>query len=128
MHRIPAASAGRRTIDEERVCEAISGIGDRLRVDDWAGRFAVLGDRGRLTLLLSIHHAGPISVSDLAVAADMTDTAVSQALRLLRAAGLVLARREGRIVRYELADPRLGEVLELVTPAALVERHHAVRP
>jgi DNA-binding transcriptional ArsR family regulator len=36
---------------------------------------------------------------------------VSQALRLLRAAGMVAARRDGRVIRYTLSDPAVGSVL-----------------
>ena len=79
----------------EQVCHAISGIGDPDHVASWSQRFALLGDPNRLALLFGIHHAGPISVTDLAVAANMRDTSVSQALRLLRANGVV-SRRIGR--------------------------------
>jgi DNA-binding transcriptional ArsR family regulator len=67
-----------------------------------------------LALLLSIAEAGPISVTDLAVAVDMNDTTVSQALRLLRASGKVVARRDGRIIRYELADDQIAQLLKNV--------------
>ncbi len=106
-------------LDDEQVCHAISGIGESDNVTSWSTRFAVLGDPSRLALLLGIHHAGPISVTDLAVAANMRDTSVSQALRLLRASGIVTARREGRVVRYTLADDGIAELLERVTPRAV---------
>jgi DNA-binding transcriptional ArsR family regulator len=106
-------------LDDEQVCHAISGIGEPDNVASWATRFALLGDPSRLALLLGIHHAGPISVTDLAVAANMRDTSVSQALRLLRANGIVTAHREGRVVRYTLADDEMAELLERVTPRAV---------
>jgi DNA-binding transcriptional ArsR family regulator len=116
MHLVPADRAGRRVIDDHRVCEAIAAIGDSGDVTRWAGRFAVLADPGRLTLLLSIHAAGPISVTDLSVATGMSDTAVSQALRLLRAHDMVIAERAGRVVRYRLADSVIHEFLHVVRP------------
>jgi ArsR family transcriptional regulator, lead/cadmium/zinc/bismuth-responsive transcriptional repressor len=121
MHLVPADRAGRRVIDDHRVCDAIAAIGDPRDVARWAGRFAVLADPGRLTLLLSIHAAGPISVTDLAVATGMSDTAVSQALRLLRAHDLVVAERTGRVVRYRLADSVVHEFLHVVRPGAATE-------
>ena len=125
VHLVPAQRSGRRIIEEERVCAAIGGIGDRDDVFSWAGRFAVLGDPSRLALLLAIRHAGPISVSDLAVAADMNDTTVSQALRLLKAGGVVSADREGRIVRYRLANGQIADMLDQIVPRALSStRHH----
>lgn len=46
----------------------------------------------------------------------MTDTAVSQALRPLRAHGLVATRRDSRIVRHSLADATVHELIHLVQP------------
>ncbi|GAA3825238.1 metalloregulator ArsR/SmtB family transcription factor [Amycolatopsis tucumanensis] len=103
-------------IDGPAVEAALDGLGDRDVVREWAERFSVLADPSRLTLLVCIHYAREICVSDLAVAAGMTDTAVSQALRLLRAHGLVTARRTGRIVRYRLADATVHELIHHVRP------------
>lgn len=67
-------------------------------------RLDVKPDPTRLTLLTCISAAGPISVSDLAAATGLHDTTVSQALRFLRAAQIVSTQRDGRIIRYLLAD------------------------
>jgi DNA-binding transcriptional ArsR family regulator len=117
MHLVPADRAGRHVIDDHRVCDAIAAVGDSGDVTQWAGRFAVLADPNRLALLLSIHAAGPISVTDLSVATGMNDTAVSQALRLLRASHLVTSERTGRVIRYQLTDPIIHGLLHLVRPA-----------
>lgn len=114
MHLIPPERRSRHILEGERVCEAIDAIGPPAEVVAWAGRFGLLGDASRLALLLAISRAGPISVTDLAVATDMNDAAVSQSLRLLRAAGTVVAHRDGRIIRYELADDHIGQLLEHV--------------
>jgi ArsR family transcriptional regulator, lead/cadmium/zinc/bismuth-responsive transcriptional repressor len=122
MHLVPPDRADRRIIDDERVCQAITGIGDHDHLAVWGQQFAILGDPSRLALLLAIHHAGPISVSDLAVAADLNDTTVSQALRFLRARGTVAAERDGRIIRYRLTNDDIGELLDRVTPRAEKKR------
>jgi ArsR family transcriptional regulator, lead/cadmium/zinc/bismuth-responsive transcriptional repressor len=112
VHLVPIERRNRRILEDERVCEAISAIGRPDHLASAAARFGLLGDPSRLALLLAIASAGPISVTDLAVAADMNDTTVSQALRLLRASGTVVARRDGRIVRYELVDDEIARLLE----------------
>lgn len=114
----PAAGPGRsrRLIDPGRVDAAVTGLGERKSVEEWAERFSVIADPSRLTLLVCIHYAQEICVSDLAIAAGMSDTAVSQALRLLRAHGLVTTERRGRVVYYRLADETMHELIHRVRP------------
>jgi DNA-binding transcriptional ArsR family regulator len=114
VHLVPADRASRRVIDAEKVCEAIAALGGPGRVSGWSERFMLLADPNRLCLLLAIQAAGPISVSDLAVATGMNDTTASQALRLLRAHGLVTSERDGRVVRYRLADLLVADLLARV--------------
>jgi ArsR family transcriptional regulator len=57
-------------------------------------------------------HAGPCSVNELAEAVGMESSAVSHQLRLLRHLGLVIGRRDGRRVMYDLYDDHVGELLE----------------
>lgn len=103
VHLIPAERAGHRIIDGERVCQAIEALGRSPDIGARAKAFALLGDPTRLTILTCIKAAGPISVSDLAVATRLNDTTVSQTLRHLRAASAVSAERDGRVIRYRLA-------------------------
>ncbi|MEU6812868.1 metalloregulator ArsR/SmtB family transcription factor [Streptomyces sp. NPDC046831] len=111
MHLVPADRADRRTIDGHRVCDAVAAIGDAGHVRSWADRFSLLSDPKRLALLLALHRTGPLAVSDLAIATGMNDPAVSQALRLLRAAGVVSGEKEGRVVRYRVVDPDVRALL-----------------
>jgi ArsR family transcriptional regulator, cadmium/lead-responsive transcriptional repressor len=60
-----------------------------------------------LTMLL----AGPAYPADLAQALDVSRARASNHLACLRGCGLVTATREGRQVRYELADDRLADAL-----------------
>lgn len=111
MHLVPAEHAHRHVIDEHLVCDAIEGIGDPAEVRALAQRYSLLADPARLTLLRAIQAVPDISVSDLAVAAGMNDAAVSQALRLLRIAGAVVARKDGRVMRYRLVDASVAGLL-----------------
>jgi ArsR family transcriptional regulator, lead/cadmium/zinc/bismuth-responsive transcriptional repressor len=109
------AAQRHRALDEDhKVCDAIAARPDDDTMHSWVTRFALLADPTRLTLLLCIHTAGEICVSDLAVAAGLKDTTTSQALRLLRAQGLVATRRDGRVVRYRLADETVHALLHQV--------------
>ena len=99
---------------DHRVCAAIAALPDAASMHAWVTRFALLADPTRLTLLLCIHSAGEICVSDLASAAGLKDTTTSQALRLLRAQGLVATHRTGRVVHYRLADDTVHALLHEV--------------
>lgn len=107
---------GHDIIDPDSFAHAVDGLGDPAHAEQWAKRFAVLADPSRLRLLVCIHYAGSICVSDLALAVGMSDTAVSQALRLLRAHELVSTSRNGRVVRYQLADDTVHDLIHHVRP------------
>jgi ArsR family transcriptional regulator, lead/cadmium/zinc/bismuth-responsive transcriptional repressor len=113
VHLLPDERAGLRIIDAERVCQAVAAL-DPEDVRSRARTFALLGDPTRLTLLTCISAAGPISVSDLAAATGIQEATVSQTLRYLRMAQVVSTERDGRIIRYQMAD---GPVAELLTAA-----------
>ena len=85
----------------------------RLDIDQWAARFALLGDPTRLRLLAAMHGAGPqvATVGELASAAGITPTAASQALRVLRTQGWVRDSKVGRTVRYTLVDDTVHSLL-----------------
>jgi ArsR family transcriptional regulator, nickel/cobalt-responsive transcriptional repressor len=83
--------------------------------DDFARAVAdtmqALATPSRLRILGRLH-AGPCSVNELAEAAGMEPSAVSHQLRLLRHLGLVVGRRDGRQVIYDLHDDHVGDLLE----------------
>jgi ArsR family transcriptional regulator len=61
--------------------------------------------------ILALLRAGEVCVHDIVEALQMTQSAISHQLRLLRDARLVLARREGRHVFYRLADLHVERML-----------------
>ncbi|MFF9641185.1 ArsR/SmtB family transcription factor [Kitasatospora aureofaciens] len=116
MHLVPEDRAHRRAIDEHTVCEAIAAIGDPETVRGWASRFSMLAEPNRLSVLLAIHRAGPIAVTDLALATGVNEPAVSQILRLLRVSNTVVAEKDGRVVRYRLIDHDTATLLDSLPP------------
>lgn len=65
---------------------------------------SLLTDVNRARVLYALDVVEELCVGDLALALDINEDAVGYALRVLRTAGLVANRREGRIVYYRLAD------------------------
>lgn len=80
----------------------------------WAQRFDLLSDPHRLEILLCLHRAPGIFVSDLAAALGRSENAVSQALRVLRQQGWVTNTREGRSVSYRLNDEIVHDLLHWI--------------
>ena len=75
-----------------------------------ADLFHLLGDATRLRIVLACV-AAPIAVSDIAAALDLSSSLVSHHLRLLRAARIVKAERQGKQVFYSAADAHISGVL-----------------
>ena len=73
--------------------------------------FKVLGDETRMKIINALAH-GELCVSDLAAALEMTQSAVSHQLKLLRMANQVKARREGKSIYYSLDDQHVIDILK----------------
>jgi ArsR family transcriptional regulator, cadmium/lead-responsive transcriptional repressor len=86
-----------------------------LSVDlDVLGRVGTaLADPTRRRILAELLH-GSCYPADLADAFGTSRANLSNHLACLRGCGLVTATAEGRRIRYELADPHLGEALRLL--------------
>lgn len=74
---------------------------------------ALLSDPGGLRLLSSLVDAGELCVCDLAAARCLSESAVSHALRLLRAHRVVTVSRRGRMAYYRLDDAHVQRLLQL---------------
>ncbi|MEJ7808277.1 MAG: metalloregulator ArsR/SmtB family transcription factor [Telluria sp.] len=75
-----------------------------------ADLFRLLGDPTRLRIVLSCLPA-PIAVGDIATGLQLSSSLVSHHLRLLRAARIVKAERQGKQVFYSAADAHISGVL-----------------
>ena len=80
-----------------------------------ADLFGILADPTRLRLLMCLQDHDEVCVSDLAAWTGISESAVSHALRLLRAYGIVETRREGRWIFYALVDEHVCILLEATT-------------
>lgn len=87
--------------------EALAKASDRLLSPEKAQRmaqfFGLLADANRLRIVALLAE-GEFCVGDIAVALEMSESAVSHQLRILKAMRLVSFRRQGRHVFYQLLD------------------------
>jgi len=75
-----------------------------------ADTFSAMGDPNRAMILLHLARAEHC-VSDLARQVGISESAVSQHLRLLRTLRLVRSRRQGRNIFYQLDDHHVEQLL-----------------
>lgn len=79
---------------------------------DLAELFKVFGDSTRTRILWALDEA-EMCVCDIAYLLNMTQSAISHQLRVLKQAKLVKNRREGKIVFYSLEDEHIKQIFEL---------------
>ena len=77
---------------------------------DLAELFKVFGDSSRIKILFALF-SHEICVCDLAESVSMTQSAVSHQLKILKSAGLVKARRDGKQMMYSLADDHVRSII-----------------
>lgn len=86
-----------------------------------ADRFKLLGHPVRLQIL-DVLRRSPECVCHLEALLDKPQPYISQQLRILREAGVIVDRREGLNVFYHLVDPQVVALLDLaIGPAQLSE-------
>lgn len=73
--------------------------------------FKVMGDSTRIQLLWALEES-EMCVGDLAVLLNMTKSAVSHQLKVLRTAKLVRSEKKGKNVYYALDDHHVKDILE----------------
>jgi ArsR family transcriptional regulator, lead/cadmium/zinc/bismuth-responsive transcriptional repressor len=101
-----------RVIDSERVDALQRGRPGEADILVLSEVFALLGEPGRLRMLMALLH-GELCVCDLAAVVGLSESATSHALRILRAHRVVSVRRAGRMAYYALADGHVRTLLEV---------------
>lgn len=79
---------------------------------DVAELFKVLGDATRVRILFMLI-GKEMCVCDIAQLLDMTQSAISHQLRVLKQARLVKYRREGKTVFYTVSDDHVSTILNM---------------
>ena len=98
-------------VHDDRVKNARENLPDESTVDELSDFFKLFGDNTRVRILLALD-AGELCVCDISSTLDMSMSAVSHQLRMLRDAHLVTSRRDGRQMFYSLCDDHVRTVLE----------------
>lgn len=100
----PVHDHGGQPLDAARVAAARGRLPELEDTERLTGVLSLLSDPTRLRLLYALDVAEELCVGDLAIALGASEDATGYALRVLRTAGLVSRRKEGRVVYYRLTD------------------------
>ena len=98
------------TINEETAEEIENKMPEESELYDLADLFKVFGDSTRIKILYVLFE-NEMCVYDIASILNMTQSAISHQLRILKQNRLVKFRKEGKTVLYTLADEHVFKIL-----------------
>jgi len=99
----------------ERVKNGMISDSESAKLADF---FKVFGDATRIRILFALQQQ-EMCVCDLAAILDMTQSAISHQLRILKMNFLVKNRRNGKVIYYSLDDSHIAEIFT----TALAHQH-----
>jgi DNA-binding transcriptional ArsR family regulator len=107
---LPADDCAVRRIDLEKVRKGRALLPSDSVCADIAATFRVLSDQSRAKIVFSLLQQ-ELCVCDLAAVCDLSESATSQHLRILRALRVVKVRRSGRMAYYSIDDEHIRVLL-----------------
>ena len=99
-------------VHEEVVKKVLETLPDEEELYDLAELFKVFGDSTRIRILHALFES-ELCVGDIAQILNLSQSAVSHQLKLLKDAKLVRFRREGKIIFYSLDDDHVRTILSM---------------
>ena len=107
---IHAECCGEHCVHENLVEKVMQQMPDEDTLYDLAELFKVFGDSTRIKILFALYES-ELCVCDLAETLNMTQSAISHQLQILRINKLVKSRREGKSMFYSLADSHVVTII-----------------
>lgn len=98
-------------IHEDIVKDVGENMPEEESLYDLAELFKVFGDTTRIKILYALF-AAEMCVCDIAVLLNMTQSAISHQLRVLKQARLVKYRKAGKVVYYTLDDEHVKAIFD----------------
>jgi ArsR family transcriptional regulator, lead/cadmium/zinc/bismuth-responsive transcriptional repressor len=99
-------------VDPVRVAAARARLPSAADAERMTALLGLLADPVRARLLYALDVAEELCVGDLALALGVNEDQAGYGLRVLRGAGLVSRRKEGRVAYYRLAEGFPGPLRE----------------
>ena len=83
--------------------------------------FKGFADATRVHILSLLQQHGELCVNDIAESVELSQSAISHQLRILKQMHLIKFRREGKNIWYSLADEHVKTILEMGLEPALCD-------
>lgn len=99
-------------VDEEKVTETKKRLPPDETFTMLSETFGALADSNRAKILHSLT-GQELCVCDIACVVGISESAISQHLRILRTLRLVKQRKEGRMMYYSLSDDHISQLLDI---------------
>ena len=111
---------GRRIIHEDRLEKARATLPDSRVSEQMSELFKAMGDPGRLRILMALD-VQEMCVCDLAALLEVSESAASHQMRILRTMNLVKNRRDGQVLYYRLVDEHVMQLVDVAQIHVLEE-------
>lgn len=98
-------------VNQEIVDKVTKSLPDEEILYDVAELFKVFGDSTRIKIICALFES-EMCVYDLAATLQMTQSAISHQLRILKNANLVKFRRDGKMIYYSLDDEHVQQIFD----------------
>ena len=99
-------------IHEDKVKSARKALHDDQTTLELSETFKVLSDPTRLRIVLALNKE-ELCVCDLAALLEMSDSAISHQLRMLKNLRLVRYRKKGKMAYYALSDEHIEDLIRV---------------
>ena len=99
-------------IHEDNVKKAINELPDDELIVDLSDMFKIFGDQTRVKILMALG-SGELCVCDIAAVMNMSQSAISHQLRVLKQSNIVKTRRQGKVVYYSISDDNVKEIFDI---------------
>lgn len=102
----------RQIVNEETVEKVSEALPPEEILYDVAELFKVFGDTTRIKIICALFEVEEMCVYDLAATLNMTQSAISHQLRILKQSNLVKFKRDGKMIYYSLDDDHVKQIFD----------------
>ncbi|VVB80463.1 Putative arsenical resistance operon repressor ArsR [uncultured archaeon] len=101
-------------MEKERKHSLKEKINSDKLINDIAGELKILSDESRIRILILLNTIKELNVNEIASFVDISPSAVSHQLKVLKDIGVVDFRREGKELYYSLSQDNNAESVEFL--------------